>query len=46
MKTATDALRECVQYQVAALRVLLDAWMRRASRSEQPIVVVDGVGYY
>ncbi len=41
-----DTTRERVEYQLAALRTLLDAWMRRTIPGQRAIVLVCGDGYY
>jgi hypothetical protein len=41
-----DTTRERVEYQLAALRTLLDHWMRRTIPGQRPIVRVGGDGYY
>lgn len=41
-----DTTRQRVEYQLAALRDLLDVWMRRTIPGQRAIVRVDGVGYY
>jgi hypothetical protein len=46
MRADNDVLREQVQYQLAALRDLLDVWMRRAPFGVISIVRVGDARYY
>lgn len=46
MKPAADLIRQRVEYQLAALRDLLDVWMRRTIPGQRAIVRVGGNWYY
>ncbi len=46
MRPAADIIRERVEYQLAALHDLLDAWMRRTIPGQRAIVRVGADGWY